>query len=86
MYPGGKTVTFFPTFVCAADMAPGLAPEPGIVFYMLWAKYLATLRHPAAPADDFADLTSRQHPRHTTSWSPGGARNLESPNNTLFAL
>ena len=30
-------------------MAPGLAPEPGIVFYMLWVKYLATLRQPAAP-------------------------------------
>ena len=70
-----KIVTFFSTFCWAPLRAPGLAPGPGIVFYMLQAMYLDHTSDPEAPADVSGHLRRSGH-RAVTSRpsSAGGAR------------
>ena len=65
-----QNVTFFSTFFWAADTAPGLAPESGIVFYMLCAKYLDTPAALRPPLMIFVELTSHEHPMHTDKLGP----------------
>ena len=49
------------TFAVAPLEASQLAPDPGIVFYMLWAMYLGNIIDPEAPADTFGHLTRSGH-------------------------